>query len=244
MSENTSTLPDVKTPPQENTIVSLVCNIVLPVVILNKLSVKMGPGPALLLALAFPLGYGLWDWYRRRKTNVFSVLGLLNTLITGGLALIGIMGFWFAVKEAAFPLLIGLFVFFSSWTRKPAVQILFLNPAIFHVDRMTERIAQQGREIEFGKLLAAATRWLAASFFLSAALNFVLAMRIFTPLPDDLIGDARSIRLNEQIAEMHQWSAVVILVPSMIFLMAIFYLLIRKLKQLTGLGEDELFKIK
>lgn len=244
MSDNASAVSDLKTPPQENTLVSLLCNIVLPVVILNKLSTKLGPGPALLLALAFPLGYGAWDWWRRKKANVFSVLGLLNTLITGGLALIGIMGFWFAVKEAAFPLLIGLFVFVSAWTRKPAVQVLFLNPTLFHLDRMTDRIESEGRENEFRRLMSAATRWLAASFFLSAVLNFVLALRIFTPLPDDLIGDARSIRLNEQIAEMHQWSAVVILVPSMLFLMAIFYLLIRKLKTLTGLSEDELFKAR
>lgn len=236
-SESDATLP------RENPWISLLCNIVLPVIILNKLSAKMGAGPALVLALAFPLGYGGYDLYRRRKTNFFSILGILNTLITGGLALLGVTGMWFAIKEAAFPLLLGIFVFFSAGTAKPAVELLFLNPAVFHVDRLKEKIGERGAEGDFRRLLISSTRWLAGSFFLSAALNFVLATRIFLPLPDGLDEAARSVQLNEQIAQMHQWSFLVILVPSMVFLMAIFYVVIRRLKQLTGLGDDDLFKV-
>ncbi|MBX2986638.1 MAG: hypothetical protein KF802_01965 [Bdellovibrionaceae bacterium] len=231
------------TPPAENTFVSLGCNIVLPVVILNHLTARLGPATALVLALAFPLGYGLWDWWRRRKANMFSILGLLNTLITGGLALIGVTGFWFAVKEAAFPFLIGLFVLGSSWTRKPAVQTIFLNPNLFQLERMQESIRQHGREAEFSQLLRDSTRWLALSFFFSAVLNFALASRIFIDLPLDLPADARSARLNEQIAQMTQWSMLVILVPSMAFLMGILYFVIRRIRQITGLSDDEFMKV-
>lgn len=229
--------------PREHPLLSLLCNIVAPVIILNKFSSKWGAAAALVVALAFPLGYGIWDYFKRRKTNFFSILGLLNTLITGGLALVGVTGMWFAVKEAAFPLLLGIFVFFSANTSKPAVEMLFLNPAVFQLDRLREKIGELKIEDQFHRLLMMSTRWLAVSFFLSAALNFILATRIFLPLPDGLDADARSIQLNEQIASMHQWSFLVILVPSMIFLMTIFYVVIRKLKQMTGLGDDDLFKV-
>lgn len=228
----------------ENTLISLACNILLPILILNKLTTRIGPGPALALALAFPLGYGAWDLYQRRKANPISILGLLNTLITGGLAWVGVTGFWFAVKEAAFPALVGVFVFVSAWTRKPAIEVLFLNPNLFHLDRMKEKIAERGQEDGFKNLLRTSTRWLAISFFLSAVLNFLLASRIFLPIADDMEAGLRSAQLNEQIAQMTQWSMLVILVPSMIFLMAILYFVIRRLKFITGLGDDELLKLK
>ncbi|WP_374030368.1 VC0807 family protein [Bdellovibrio bacteriovorus] len=105
-------------PPKENGLLNIVFNIVLPVLILNKLSKFIGPFWALVLALAFPLGYGAYDLIKRKKFNAFSALGLLNVLLTGGLALLGLHGFWFAVKEAAFPALVGLFVLGSAFTKK------------------------------------------------------------------------------------------------------------------------------
>lgn len=227
----------------ENMFLNLGCNIFAPILILNKLSSPLGPALALVLALAFPLGYGLWDLWQRKKTNYLSILGLVNTLITGGLALIGVTGIWFAVKEAAFPFLIGLLVYFSSRTDKPAVQLLFLNPAVFRIESVQERIRERGRTDEFMSLLRQATVWLAVSFFLSALLNFILARRVFLPIPDGLIDADRSIRLNEQIAEMHQWSFLVILAPSMVILMTIFFVLTKRIKALTGMNDEELFKL-
>lgn len=232
-----------ETLPRENPWISLIANIVLPVVILNKLSETLGPAKALVLALAFPLAYGGWDLWRRKKVNFISLLGILNTLITGGLALLGVAGLWFAVKEAAFPLLLGIFIFASAGTSKPAIGLLLLNPNVFHLDRLQQRVKDLGAEGDFKALVISSTRWLAGSFFLSAVLNFVLASRIFLPIPQDLDEGARSIRLNEQIADMHQWSFLVILAPSMIFLMSIFYVVVRRLKQITGLRDDEIFRI-
>lgn len=230
-------------PKNENVFLNLACNIFAPILILNKLSQPLGPAYALLLALAFPLGYGLWDLKTRKKTNYFSILGLVNTLVTGGLALIGVEGLWFAVKEAAFPLLVGILVYFSARSTRPAVQVLFLNPAIFHLEKVQEKIRELNRGTDFDELLKSATRWLAVSFFLSALLNFLLARRIFLPLPPGVSDSERSILLNGQIAEMHQWSFLVILAPSMIFLMTIFFMLTKKIKALTGLADEDIFKM-
>ena len=38
-------------------------------------------------ALAFPLVYGVYDLLRRRKWNIFSVIGLLSVVLTGGAVL-------------------------------------------------------------------------------------------------------------------------------------------------------------
>jgi hypothetical protein len=227
---------------KENVFLNLAFNILIPILILNKLSHRIGAGPALLLALAFPIAYGLWDYRKKKKMNFISVLGLTNTLVTGGLAFLGLGGIWFSVKEAAFPALIGMAVFYSAYTAKPAVEILFLNPALFKIDLIKSKVHENNMDFAFKILLKKATLWLAFSFFISALLNFLLSVKIFTPIDQALDEASRNIQLNEQIAQMHQWSFLVILLPSMIILIGILYYLVRSLKLLTGLKEDEFFK--
>lgn len=229
-------------PPKENGLLNIIFNIVLPVLILNKLSKFIGPFWALILALAFPLGYGAYDLIKRKKFNAFSALGLLNVLLTGGLALLGLSGFWFAVKEAAFPALVGLFVVGSSFTKKPFIETLFLNPALMKVDLLEERLKENGKQKEFHDHMKKATIWLSLSFVFSAICNFVLARQIFTEIDPTLTADVQSTVLNEQIAKMTTWSMAIIMVPSMIFLLGIFWYLMRGIKQHSGLSTEELLK--
>ncbi|MEX2044172.1 MAG: MFS transporter, partial [Opitutus sp.] len=55
-------------PRQESLLLNLVCNIAVPTFVLMKLSgeQRLGPVWALLLALSFPLGYGLYDYAARK----------------------------------------------------------------------------------------------------------------------------------------------------------------------------------
>ncbi|MEN0058699.1 MAG: VC0807 family protein [Bdellovibrio sp.] len=231
-----------QTPQQENSFLNLIFNIVLPVLILNKLSKFVGPLAALILALAFPLGYGIYDLLKRKKVNAFSALGLLNVLLTGGLALMGLHGFWFAVKEAAFPALVGAFVLGSAFTKRPFIETLFLNPAIMKVEVLEQRLQEHGKQMEFHEHMRKATMWLSLSFVFSAVLNFVLARRIFINIDPQLSAEAQSVVLNEQIADMTAWSMAVIMVPSILFLLGIFWYLMKGIKEFAGLKTDELLR--
>ncbi|WP_413293635.1 VC0807 family protein [Bdellovibrio sp. HCB185ZH] len=226
----------------ENSWLNLIFNILLPVMILNKLTKHIGPMNALVLALAFPLIYGIYDLLKRKKVNAFSVLGLLNVGLTGGLAVIGIHGFWFAVKEAAFPALVGLFVLGSAFTKKPFIESLFLNPGVMKVDLLEEKLKEHGKQAEFHDHMRKATMWLSLSFAFSAVLNFILARKIFLDIDSTLAADAQSVILNEQIAKMTTWSMAIIMVPSMIFLLGIFWYLMKGVKAYAGLNTDELLK--
>jgi hypothetical protein len=224
----------------ENPLLNILFNIIVPIVILNKGSQLLGSVVALAVALAFPLGYGLYDYYKRRKANAISILGLVNVLVTGSLAIFQIHGFWFAVKEAAFPLLVGLFVFGSAFTKNPFVATLFLNPQLVQVDRLRARLAERNNEAAFQRLLKNATMWISLSFVFSAVCNFILALRIFGPIDETLAKEAQSVILNEQIAKMHTWAMGVIVVPSMVFLIIVFFALSRSMQKLSGLTEEEI----
>ncbi|HEY8272323.1 MAG TPA: VC0807 family protein [Pseudobdellovibrionaceae bacterium] len=224
----------------ENSLLNILFNIIIPILILNKGSQVLGSFWALLIALSFPLSYGIYDHIKRKKTNAISVLGILNVGITGTLALLKLHGMWFAVKEAAFPLLMGSFVFGSAFTKDPFISTLFLNPQLIEVEKLKSRLLERNTETEFHHLLKKATLWISLSLLFSAICNFFLALRIFEPINESLDAEAQASILNEQIAHMTTWSLGIIVLPSVLFLVAIFLYLTKGMQRLSGLKEDEL----
>jgi hypothetical protein len=244
--ESLPTDPDeflAETPPKtENPWLNLIFNIGLPVLILNKGGVYIGSFYALILAIFFPLAYGLTDLIRSHKVNWISVLGLLNVCVTGGLALWGKTGLWFAFKEAAFPLLIGSFVWLSSYTSKPALSYFVLNPQAFNLDKMNLQLNTEEKKQSFDQLVRKSTQLLSISFAVSASLNFALACRIFSPIDNALAPEAQSQLLNEQIAKMTQMSFMVILIPSLVILLGIILYFSSQFKKITGTQLEDYFK--
>ncbi len=225
---------------KENTLLNIAFNIVLPVFILNKGHKYMDPKLVLIVALAFPLGYGIYDLIVRKKTNFFSILGVLNVGVTGGLALSGLTGIWFAVKEAAFPLILGLFVLGSAFTKKPFIESLFLNDEIIQVDKLEHALVENKSKLEFHQLLRKSTYLFSLSFLFSAILNFLLANKIFAPIDATLEMAKQKEILNEQIAKMTTWQFPIIAVPSMVLTGLIFWYLFKGIKKHTGLSFEEL----
>ena len=221
---------------------NIIFNIFVPVFILNK-GAKFGltPTVALVIALSFPLGFGLYSLFKEKKVNYISLLGLLNILVSGLLTLFKLDGLWFAIKEAVFPLLIGLFVWFSSFSDSPFFKSLFLNPNAFNVPLINEKIDSEQKKQAFEKLMKLSTRWLSLSFLLSATLNFFLALYIFKPLEATLSDSEKQTALNEQLSHMTMYSMAVILVPMMIVVGLILYFAFKKTAQLTELKLDDLF---
>ena len=223
--------------------VSLVVDIALPVIILNKLSPYLGEdGPfyALLLAISLPFGHGVYGFIKEKRINWMSLLGLLNVLLTGGFALLKLEGIWFAVKEAGFPSLIGIFVFFSSFSKKPLFGFLLNQPGLFATARINEKLDLLNSHDQYRLLIKRCTLFFSGTFFLSAILNFVLAVNIFKPIPKDLSETESANLLNQQIADMTWLSYIVIVLPLMIITSALFYYCIKNLSKITELEFNEL----
>lgn len=237
---NTTSTPQQNN--RENPFLNILFNIVIPIFLLNKGGKWFGAREALFIALAFPIIYGIYDYVQQKKANYISLLGILNVGFTGGFALLKLEGFWFAIKEASFPILVGSFVLFSAFTKSPFVKTLFLNPQLLKMEAITAAISEKNRQFEFDSLLKLGTILLSLSFVLSAILNFSLAYYIFTPIGLDLPEEQRADILNGQIAQMTQWSFIVIMIPSMLSLIAIMVYLFNKMKQITGLSNEDLLQ--
>ena len=230
-------MPDPNVPAKrENLLVNLICNLAIPTLVLSKLSgeQRLGPALALVVALAFPLGYGVWDFLQRRKTNLISVIGFASVLLTGGLGLMKVDGFWFAIKEAAVPLVIAIVVLASMKSKRPLVRSLIYNEQIIDVNRVQERLVERNAVPSFERLLARSSYGLAASFLLSAALNFGLARYL-------LRSPSGTEAFNAELAKMNALSLPVIAVPSVIITMFVLWRLIAGIEKLTGLKLEEIF---
>ncbi|WP_438481528.1 VC0807 family protein [Oleiharenicola lentus] len=215
-------------PKRENLWLNIGCNVVLPGLILSRLSTRLGSKEALILALAFPLGYGIYDLIKRRNFNFLSALGFASTLATGGLGLLKLSPLWFAIKEAVVPTIIGLTVIISQWTKKPLVRSLLLNEQVVDVPRVEAALVARNAQVAFNGLMRTSSALLAFSFAVSAVLNFVLARYLITAMPD-------TPEFNEQLGRMTWMSWPVIVVPSMAMMMFALWKLLKGIEGLTGL---------
>jgi len=228
---------------RENAFLNIGFNILLPIFILSKGQNLFGKYlesyfgnvavTILFIALLFPIAYFIYDYYKRKKCNLFSIIGLISVLLTGGIGILEIPTQWFAVKEAAVPLFLGLAVILSLKTPWPLIRTLLYNPEIIHVDNVQDALQSRGKESEFEQLLKKCTWWLALSFLLSSLLNFILARRI-------VVSPSGTDAFNAEVSKMMAWSWPVIVLPSLIITLSILCMLLVSIRKMTGLKLDSI----
>lgn len=220
---------------QENMLLNILLNIVLPTLILVKGSSEeyLGPTLGLLVALAFPIGYGVYDYILRRKKNVFSIIGIISVMLTGGLSLLKMPPEYIAIKEAAIPGILGLVCLGSMYTRYPLVRTFLYNEAVIQVDKVHESLVKYNNVQAFEAVLRNATYMLAGSFFLSSILNYGLAKFIVVSAPG-------TEQYNSELGKMMALNFPVIVIPSMVVTMAALLYLFRNITRLTHLHWEEI----
>ena len=231
-------MSDAKTAPAQHKprpLIDLLVSILLPSIILMKLSGddNLGATNALLLALAFPVGWGLFELVQYRKFNFIALLGVISVLLTGGIGVLQLDTRWLAIKEAAVPGVIGLAVLISTRTRYPLIRTLLYNEKVINVALVQERLQERGLVDIFNLRLLRATYFLAGTFFFSSAMNYIVAKWI-------VVSPAGTEAFNEELGQMTLVSYPMIAIPSMIMMMAILFYLWRTIHGLTGLAMEEI----
>ncbi|NNC89935.1 MAG: hypothetical protein HKN82_15865 [Akkermansiaceae bacterium] len=249
-------------PPQENPLTNILVNVIVPVLVLSYLSKDpaiqetlgetvrpwhLGPAKAIIIALALPIGYGVWFFVRHRSANFFSILGFISVLLTGGLTLY----LWnkdgsikphaaelFGLKEASIPLVLGCAIFASHWTKTPLLNAFLYSPQIFDLKRIEKAVEERNAQDRYRRLLFTSTIIFASSFLVSTVANFFLALHflggIDTDAPDALV------KYNEGVAKLTGWGFAVIGVPILLLLFFLLWFLLRGLRALTGLDNEEI----
>tara|TARA_B110000503_G_scaffold143268_1_gene243633 strand:+ start:12344 stop:13057 length:714 start_codon:yes stop_codon:yes gene_type:complete len=236
----TSTIDGATKPAQkESLLLNMAFNILIPTLVLTKLSGEeyLGIKLAIIVALSFPIIYGVRDFLSRGTFNFFSALGIVSVSMTGGISLMELDAIYIAIKEASIPLLFGAATLVSLKTSQPLIHTLLLNDAILETDKIAAALQANNRQPEFDRLLVNASWILAGSFLLSATLNYFLAVYMLT-------ADPGTQAFNEQLGKMTALSFPVIAVPAMIVMIGDMFYLFRGIKRITGIPLEEIIKQK
>ena len=223
---------------KNNMLMEMVCNVILPSVILMKLSgpENLGTVGALIVALAFPIIYGGYELIRFKKFNFISLLGFISVLMTGGIGLLELDPQWLAIKEAFIPGVIGLIILGSSFTRSPIVSKLIFNKTIFNIELINSKLEQNQNKNNFDRRLIQSNYLFASTFLFSSIMNYVLATIIVT-------SPAGTEAFNTELGKLTLMSYPAIAIPSMIMMIGVFYFLWRQLKKLTQLENNQIFNM-
>jgi len=229
---------------KENSFLNLIFNIILPSVILiwgNKFfksfagtfSEQQISIAIFLVAISLPLAYGIYDLASRKKWNIFSIIGIISVLLTGGIGLLHIDTTWMIVKETAIPLVLGVAVLVSAFTKKPLAKILIFNENLLDLEKVNQALDENNTRDKFEKDLLFATYLLALSFLVSAILNFLLAYNIFK-------SPSGTPEFNEEVGRMTALSWPVIVIPTSIILIFAIYKVFNAITRYTGLKFEDL----
>ena len=214
---------------------SILINVILPTIIMTRFSGEdeLGAVPSLLVALAFPFFYAIYEMAKQKKVGWMPIIGLVSILVSGGIGLLKLPAEWVAVKEAMIPAILALAILVSAWIGKPLARV-FLDQ-ILNKERVHAELEKSGNLHEYERRTAIATWLLAGAFFLSAALNFILATIVVT-------ADGGTQEYTEQMGRMTALSFPVITIPVFIVLTGTIFYIMNTVSKLTGLEAEDVLR--
>ena len=215
---------------------NLICNLIIPTIILTKFSSEntLGSFYGLLIALSFPIFYGLSEFYFNRKINFFSILGLISVLLTGGIGIFQFPSSWLAIKEAFIPGIFGMAVIISAYTKYPLLKMFFEQT--LNIDGLREKLTRSENDW-FSARFRFSSLILGGTFFISSFLNFFLATWI-------VVSEPGTEAFNQELGLMNLLSLPIIALPMMVILMAIMWYLLNDTLKKVGLTWEEFFTPK
>ena len=230
---------------QENPLLNIGFNIIIPIIILNKGDVWFSKWLSpyfqnisvaiLIIAISFPIIYFFYDLITRKKYNFISILGLVSVLLTGGIGILQIPTEWFAIKEAAIPALIGLMVIISMKTPFPLIKTFLLNPDLINTEKIESALKENNKENEFDRLVSKCTYLLGFSFLISSLLNYTLARII-------VVSPSGTQAYNDEVSNMMIWSWPIIAIPCFLITAYTLWMLLNGIQKLTNYKLEEILR--
>lgn len=213
-------------------------NLIIPILLLSKGADWLSFLPAwgvLIVALAFPIGYFCYDLSTRKKINGFSIIGVVSVLLTGGIGLLKLSPAVFAIKETAVPLIFGLAVVASLWTKRPLVKLMLFNPTVMDTEKVEAALDTPEKQTAFNALMRRCTWIFASSFLVSASLNFFITRIIVTTDPN-----VDAAAFNEEIGKQTGITWIVITVATLPLMAVAMWQFFKGIKTLTGYNLEQI----
>lgn len=238
------------------TLLNLVLSVLAPVLILDNCSTsgpkfyELGTTWALVLALALPLGYGIYLLVSTRKLDPLNLLGLLGTVLTAVVSIYANTGeteairpstpWFYAAKEALIALLMAgaIIVSARASSERSLLRLFVYSEAIFDIKRIENSVAEQSLQSGYESIQWRASLLTAASLILSATANFGLSLYYLLPVLHAPLAE-QALAYNHAVSRLTWMGYLIIGVPLLGTLMAVIAYLVKSLSKLTGLDSGQ-----
>lgn len=233
-----TTTPQTLPAQRENPWLNFGCNLILPFLILTQGGKYFPAVPAaiiLIVAISFPSGYFIYDWKVRKKSNVISIIGMVSVLLTGGIGLLKLSAFVFAIKETAMPLVIGLITLVTAFTKRPLIKEFLLNPGFIYIEKIENALNTEEKRHAFDKLIITCTWIFSSTFVISAIVNYFVTRMVVTADPT-----VNEQLFNEQIGKQTVITFIIIAVMQLPAAIITMLKLFGGIEKLTGLDLEQI----
>ena len=127
-------------------VIDLLLGAVAPSLILLNLSSQdaLGALGAFLLAISLPATWGLIQALRRGRVSAVVILGFAGALVTGGIGLMQLDLFWFAVKDGSLYTLLGAWGVLLGHTPAGPLRVLLGTRGVIRTDEVLAAARERG----------------------------------------------------------------------------------------------------
>jgi intracellular septation protein A len=214
---------------------NLLVNIALPILILLTLSSedRLGPVPALLLAVAIPVVFGIRSLLKTRKVQPATIFGIVSVMLTGMIGVLELDTRYFAIKEGGVPITFALLVLFSNWTRFPIVKLL--ADQVIVKSRVEAALTQRDAHDAYRTHLKHAGIFWACILITSGIIKFSLASWIVT-------SPSGTVAFNQELAKLEAIHIPTSMTFTMVLMLVLCGFIIRGIGKITGLSYRESFR--
>ncbi len=237
-------------------LINVFMSVLAPVLILDYCSKQgdsfwhLGTMPAMAIALALPLGYGIYLFSKTRKLDMVNGMGLIGTLLTAFVTVYANTGdggairpdtpWWYAIKEATIPLLLAACIILTAKGSGSLLRVFVYTDGIFDISRIEKKIEEKNLTQDYQRILWRASLLTASALIFSSVANFFLSLYFLLPVTGAPEAE-QSLLYNYAVSDMTKWGYVVISVPILVALIGVMFYLVRQLRELTGLEREDVF---
>ena len=237
-------------------LLNVLLSVLAPVLILDNCSATgdklwhLGTTWAMVVALALPIGCGIYSLVTERKIEAMTAFGLLGTILTGIVTIYANTGdalairpdtpWWYAAKEAIIALLLAGAMLVSGGREGSLLRACVYSDALFDIRRIENTVQEKGLSNGYNSILSRAALMTAGSLLLSAIMNFGLALYFLLPVPD-MPAAEQAEQYNYAVSKMTWMGYLIIGVPLLATLFLVIRYLGKSLTQLTNLPDDQVY---
>ncbi|MBQ7022081.1 MAG: hypothetical protein IJN29_00755 [Akkermansia sp.] len=237
-------------------LLNVLLSVLAPVLILDNCSATgdklwhLGTTWAMVVALALPIGCGIYSLITERKIEAMTAFGLLGTILTGVVTIYANTGdalairpdtpWWYAAKEAIIALLLAGAMLVGGGKEGSLLRTCVYSDAIFDIRRIESTVQEKGVQADYDKVLSHAALMTAGSLLFSAAMNFGLALYFLLPVPDMPVAE-QAVQYNYAVSKMTWMGYLIIGVPLLATLFLVIRYLGKAIRQVTNLPEEQVY---